>query len=398
MLRAVKQGELGDLAELVEHDPCLLLQRSELASSTIMTAVQIASAEGRTVILQYLLHQLETAAGVHAKEAMLRVVNSRNSRQQTPLIMAASAGHLAAVNILLDMGANVWAVDNLGGRCALHYAARSNHPDVIMTLLDAAAQQPRPGTVPAHVGCRYVDARTQYGLTPLHFAIRGHGMEAAAALLSRGALLSLPSMFDGEWMDCPRGTTPLHLAARLGQQELALLILQQYVDRRASSGGVDPRFLKDVEEALPCHVAASRHFDQLAHLLCPSTPIAAALSGTTVHLMLGPPRLARLAAAALHDKLGNALQACSQPPPSEQEDEEVAGDVGTSREGSAPSTSSSCCPVCLDSPGAAAVVLQPCGHQVCHPCCSSLWELDDQEMLQCPLCRAAVGDITRAPL
>ena len=103
MLRAVKQGELRTLAELVEHDPCLLLQRSELASSTIMTAVQIASAEGRTVILQYLLHQLETAAGVHAKEAMLRVVNSRNSRQQTPLIMAASAGHLAAVNILLDM-------------------------------------------------------------------------------------------------------------------------------------------------------------------------------------------------------------------------------------------------------------------------------------------------------
>ena len=38
-------------------------------------------------------------------------------------------------------------------------------------------------------------------------------------------------MFDGEWMDCPRGTTPLHLAARLGQQELALLILQQYVSR-----------------------------------------------------------------------------------------------------------------------------------------------------------------------
>jgi ankyrin repeat protein len=79
-----------------------------------------------------------------------------------------------------------------------------------------------------------VDARTHYGLTPLHFAVRGHALEAAAALLARGALLSLPSMFDGEWLDCPRGTTPLHLAARLGQQDLALLILQQYVSR----GGV----------------------------------------------------------------------------------------------------------------------------------------------------------------
>jgi hypothetical protein len=103
LLRAVKHGELGELSELVASEPCLLLQRTESARTAFMTAVQIASADGTTVILQYLLHQLERAAGPHAKDTVSRVVNSRNHRHQTPLIMAASAGHLDAVNILLDM-------------------------------------------------------------------------------------------------------------------------------------------------------------------------------------------------------------------------------------------------------------------------------------------------------
>jgi hypothetical protein len=178
----------------------------------------------------------------------------------------------------------------------------------------------------------------------------------------------------------------------------------QVNSRSSSSGGIDPRFLKDVEEALPCHMAAARHHTQLAYLLCPTTPIAAALSGTSVHLLLGPPRLARLAADALHNKLGEALEACKgqaqglahesgRQVAAETEEQETEGSGLCSAPSSA--SSSCCCPVCLDSLGAGAVVLQPCGHEMCHSCCSSLWGLEEQEMLLCPLCRAAVGDICR---
>jgi hypothetical protein len=57
----------------------------------------------------------------------------------------------------------------------------------------------------------------------------------------------------------------------------------------------------------------------------------------------------------------------------------------------------SCCPVCLDCPGATAVVLQPCNHQVCYSCCNSLWQMQgEQGLLLCPLCSGPVGDFARS--
>ncbi len=35
-------------------------------------------------------------------------------------------------------GADPWAVDKLGGRTALHYAARANIPEIIQLLVEAA--------------------------------------------------------------------------------------------------------------------------------------------------------------------------------------------------------------------------------------------------------------------
>lgn len=35
-------------------------------------------------------------------------------------------------------GADPWAVDKLGGRTALHYASRSNNPEILQLLVEAA--------------------------------------------------------------------------------------------------------------------------------------------------------------------------------------------------------------------------------------------------------------------
>ncbi len=40
-------------------------------------------------------------------------------------------------------GADPWAVDKLGRRTALHYAARKNHPEVIELLVEAAGSNGR---------------------------------------------------------------------------------------------------------------------------------------------------------------------------------------------------------------------------------------------------------------
>jgi hypothetical protein len=96
---------------------------------------------------------------------------------------------------------------------------------------------PKPRRLNPHVSCaytlvspaRYIDARTQYGLTPLHYAVKGQALQAASVLLQRGANSNLSALHDGEMNFCPPGTTPLHIAARQGDKDMIHLLLQQYV-------------------------------------------------------------------------------------------------------------------------------------------------------------------------
>lgn len=54
--------------------------------------------------------------------------------------------------------------------------------------------------------------------------------QALAALLNQGAHVMLSSVFDSlEVINCTRGTTPLHLAARNGNSAIAQQLLKAYV-------------------------------------------------------------------------------------------------------------------------------------------------------------------------
>lgn len=82
--------------------------------------------------------------------------------------------------------------------------------------------------------CRYVDVRTQSGFTAVHFAVHHNSQQALAAMLNHGGHMMLSSLFDSlDCINCTKGTTPLHLAARNGNTAIAQQLLKAYV---SSSG------------------------------------------------------------------------------------------------------------------------------------------------------------------
>lgn len=103
-------------------------------------------------------------------------------RQVTPLMCAASTGHLEIVRLLLQSGADVAAEsllyksDGGAGTQALHFACAGGHLAVMQALLDAGANP---------------NAHGRWGRTPLTLAIREKQFDAVRLLLTRGADVKL---------------------------------------------------------------------------------------------------------------------------------------------------------------------------------------------------------------
>ena len=117
---------------------------------------------------------------------------------RTPLMHAASGGHVAVLRALLDAGAEVDAVASGGANdfswdqpqtTALHDAARGGHPDAVALLLEAGADP---------------NALALDGETPLHLAVYGRSPDVVRLLIEAGA--------DGT-AESDYGTTPAQLAA-----------------------------------------------------------------------------------------------------------------------------------------------------------------------------------------
>lgn len=81
--------------------------------------------------------------------------------------------------------------------------------------------------------------RTQTGFTAVHYAVQAGSTLALQVLLRHGANPLLSSLFDSlDDINCVRGTTPLHLSARLGNDAAAKQLLKAYVSwQRALPGG-----------------------------------------------------------------------------------------------------------------------------------------------------------------
>ena len=129
-------------------------------------------------------------------------VDERDSNGWTPLMVAATHGHLAMCQTLVQRSADITAKKKF--KCsALHLAARNGHTSVVEYLVESKAN---------------VMARKLDQSTPLHDACSGGHVDTAQALLAlmermmeRVAVLKMAT--DSGW-------TPLHVASRRGHPEM----------------------------------------------------------------------------------------------------------------------------------------------------------------------------------
>jgi ankyrin repeat protein len=121
----------------------------------------------------------------------------------TPLIQAATAGHLEIVKLLTGKGADIHA-RRPHEKTALHCAAEHGHEEVVAHLLDKGAQ-------PSH--------QIESGNTPLMLAIRNGHTRVALRILDHMGGQGLEAKCKSE------GRTALHLAVHEGHMELVPILL-----------------------------------------------------------------------------------------------------------------------------------------------------------------------------
>src|SRR6218665_17681 len=137
-------------------------------------------------------------------------VQARNAEDESPLMMAAIKGHVAAVKALLARSADV----NKTGWAPLHYAAPAGAPEhllIIGLLLENHA---------------YIDAASPNGSTPLMMAAQYGSTEAVQLLLQEGAPPPLKNQL---------GLSAIDFALRVGRvdaaEKIAAAIRQRQPDR-----------------------------------------------------------------------------------------------------------------------------------------------------------------------
>lgn len=116
-----------------------------------------------------------------------------DSGYASPVVMAASKGKKAMVDVLLRFGANLYDSDRLG-KTALHFAVIRLHPEVIMTL--NAYSRGSSG---------WLDLQDDFGDTALHAAARAGLTDTAKLLVKLGAEKNLQN---------EDGRSPLDLAKK----------------------------------------------------------------------------------------------------------------------------------------------------------------------------------------
>jgi ankyrin repeat protein len=167
-----------------------------------VTPFALAAKQGNPAIIEQLLK-----AGVDPNDP----INFANSTE-TPLLHAARAGNIDAVNLLIRAGAKVNAREGWNGQTPLAWAAAEGHAAVVQTLLDGGAD---------------IHERSNAGTTAFILAVRKGDMATVQTMLKAGANVNEKR---------PDLATPLLVAIINGHEDLVDLLLDKGADPNAEGG------------------------------------------------------------------------------------------------------------------------------------------------------------------
>jgi cytohesin len=167
-----------------------------------VTPFALAAKQGNAVILGQLMN-----AGADPNDP-INFVNAA----ETPLMHAARAGSVEAVNLLVRAGAKINARETWNGQTALMWAAAEGHTGVVQALIDGGADP---------------SARSNGTTTALLFAVRKGNIDTVKAFLAAGVNVNEKRVDQA---------TPLLVAIINGHEDLVDLLLDKGADPNAEGG------------------------------------------------------------------------------------------------------------------------------------------------------------------
>ena len=156
---------------------------------------------------ELILKEAKRRLGMGKGDALAKFINDKNNEGLTSLHFAANKGSIPILKLLIENGANVDAVTNLG-KNVMHMAAEGNQPSMLIYLISEE-----------HQSSSSVD---ESGSTPLHWACYAGAEEAVNFLLNLNVNINEQ---DKEKL------TPLHLATNEGREKIVLKLLQKNADK-----------------------------------------------------------------------------------------------------------------------------------------------------------------------
>jgi len=185
-------GYIDRAKSLLQDDPSKATKKDEGGRLALHWATSVGSKE----LVEFLLSQ----SGVE--------IDARDDTNFTPLIIAAAAGRIEIVKLLLGKGADINA-KNTGGHSALQYAASKNHVEIVELLITHHADP---------------NIADEMNATPLHRAASLGNSQALALLLEKCERIQINARDSV-------GNTPLHLACEEDRLKEAELLVAHGADK-----------------------------------------------------------------------------------------------------------------------------------------------------------------------
>lgn len=219
LIVAAKSGSLETVQCLISHGALL----NSVDKKNKESAIQVASQENHTLIVEYLL-------------LIDSNINGKNRYGKTALIVSGEKGHLSVVKLLINSGAKINARDK-NGQTAIFSAAKEGHLNVVKFLVESGAN---------------VDSRDNNGHTIVFVAAENGQIEVVKYLTGQpGSNINFP--------DSPYQQTPLFAASKEGHLNVVEHLIMKNADVNA---------LRTIKKESAIHAATqNNHSHVVKHLL-----------------------------------------------------------------------------------------------------------------------------------